>query len=226
MSSSALDDDTREPRRWMNKQEAVRHLLHTSIRLIQAMEDPFAIHLLIHSADKILIDLAKRRGQELKVDWELYIKDEYHAAFFKKMRATYNYLKHADEDFDEKLPIYDIMMINVTSLFFGIANYVTLFHEQTDHMTLFQVFMLHIWPQMLKPEALAGTTLLKDLSIAQGMTPSAFFEMFEKNQGALPRYNAERSKDLEDIVDFYHLSFHQIRMGEKKSTRIFRIPEY
>lgn len=43
----------------MRKQEAVKHLLHAAIRLLGAREDPFAIHLLIQSADKLLIDLAK-----------------------------------------------------------------------------------------------------------------------------------------------------------------------
>src|SRR6476660_2974004 len=74
--------DLPEPRRTLDKREALRHLIHTAIRLIARMEDPFAVHLLIHSADKILIDLAKQHHQELRVDWDLYIKDEYHNEFF------------------------------------------------------------------------------------------------------------------------------------------------
>ncbi len=117
MSNAALDQDTREPRRRLDKQQAVRHLIHTAIRLIQKQEDPFATHLLINSADKMIIDLAKTRGEELRVDWTLYIKTEYQAAFFEKMRATSNYFKHADKDFADDLPVHNIMMINVTALF-------------------------------------------------------------------------------------------------------------
>lgn len=110
------DADLPEPRRTLNKQEALRHLIHTAIRLIARMEDPFAVHLLVHSAGKILIDLAKQKGHELRVDWELYINDEYHDEFFKRHRETYNYLKHADRDFATDLPVHDIAMTNVMNL--------------------------------------------------------------------------------------------------------------
>lgn len=226
IAADISNQDTRAPRRLLDKQEAVRHLIHTAVRLIQKHEDPFATHLLIHSADKMLIDLAKKRGEELRVDWELYVKPEFKAAFFEKMRATYNYLKHADEDFADELPVHDIMMINVTGLFICIANYSKLFREFTDHMMLFHIFMLNIWPQMLKPEAFGTADLLKSLKMTEGMTPSEYFETFEKNSHMLPKFYREVSKGLEDTVDFYHLSFRQLRMGEPKSTRLLRIPEY
>jgi hypothetical protein len=81
------------------------------------MEDPFAIHLLVQSADKLLIDFTKKSGQELRMDWEIYIKPEYHTAFFEKHRAIYNYFKHADRDFGADLPVHDIMMLNIMTLF-------------------------------------------------------------------------------------------------------------
>lgn len=226
MSDTASSKDGREPRRYLDKQEAIRHLIHASIRLIQKQEDPFAIHLLIHSADKMLIDLAKKRGDELRVDWELYVKPEYKAAFFENMRATYNYLKHAASDFADELPVHDIMMMNVSSLFFCVANYAKLFREFTDHMMLFHIFMLNIWPHLLKPEAVGVTALLKTLRTTQWMTPSEYFETFEENSHMLPKFYGEASKDLEDTIDFYNLSFAQLQAGETKSSRILRIPEY
>ena len=101
------------PSRTLDKQEAIRHLIHTAIRLIAKMEDPFAVHVLVHSADKLLIDIAKKRGRKLRLDWESYIKPEYHKEFFDRYRAAYNYFKHADKDFDDNLPIVDIMNLNV-----------------------------------------------------------------------------------------------------------------
>ena len=127
--SDAIGMDEKElhpPRRYIGKQEAIRHLLHAAIRLIMKTEDPFAVHLIIHSADKMLIDIAKSRKEELKMDWELYIKDEFHTDFFTKHRATYNYFKHAQKDAATDLPVYDIMMLNVMTLFIAIANYKTL----------------------------------------------------------------------------------------------------
>jgi hypothetical protein len=226
MSEPAFNEDTHEPRRWIDKQEAVRHLMHTSIRLIIKQEDPFAIHLLINSADKMLIDLSKKIGTELRMNWEDYIKPEFHGQFFKKIRETYNYLKHADEDYAVELPVRDIMMINVLTLFFCTANYSKLFGEVTDHMTLFLVFVMHVMPQIITPELEQKSGLLKEMRITQGMTPDFFFETFKENQDTLPRFGREVAKDLQDIIDFYHLTFRQIRTGETKSPRIFRIPEH
>jgi hypothetical protein len=59
------------------------------------MEDPFVVHLVVQSVDKLLIDVAEKMGTYLEADWEVYIKDEYHSAFFTKYRETYNFLKHA-----------------------------------------------------------------------------------------------------------------------------------
>jgi len=78
MNDPPLEEDTREPRRWLEKHQAVRHLIHAPIRLIQKQGDPFAVHLLIRSADKLLIDLAKKRGEEPRVDWELYCAVQHH----------------------------------------------------------------------------------------------------------------------------------------------------
>jgi hypothetical protein len=46
--------------------------------MILNAEDPFATHLLIQSADKLLIDLAKRHSTgKLKMDWTKFMKPEY-----------------------------------------------------------------------------------------------------------------------------------------------------
>jgi len=44
------------------------------------MEDPFTIHLLVHSADKMLIDFAKKQNRPLQMDWEDYIKPKHRRA--------------------------------------------------------------------------------------------------------------------------------------------------
>jgi hypothetical protein len=119
------------------------------------------------------------------------------------------------------------MMINISSLFFCTENYAALFNERTDHMTLFMAFIMNLMPEILTPELLNRVpTLLKDLAAVQASTPSQFFNTFEENQSALPRFAREMSQDLQDIIDFYRLSFREIRAGRTKSTRIFRIPEY
>src|SRR5260370_8172171 len=185
MSKCSKEYD-RARRRRVNKQEAIRRLLHTSIRLVMKMEDPFAIHLLVHSADKMLIDIAKKQNKVLRLDWKDYIKPEYHTSFFKHYRKTYNYLKHADEDFSDDLPIHDIAMMNVMQLFMSITNYRTIFQENTDHFTLFALFIFNLMPQILLPHDDEGMQILKNVKLVETMTPNHFFELFEANSCALP----------------------------------------
>ena len=121
------------------------------------MEDPFAVHVLVQSADKLLIDMAKAKGHKLRLDWEDYIKPEYHKAFFAKHRAIYNYFKHADKDFDDDLPIHDIMRLNVMALFICVVNYRELFGEMTHHMVLHLAFTLTLSPELVNPPGIEET---------------------------------------------------------------------
>ena len=217
------EGDLPEPRRTLDKRAALRHLIHTAIRLIARMEDPFAVHLLVHSADKILIDLAKQKGHELRIDWELYIKDEYHGEFFKRHRETYNYFKHADRDFATDLPVRDIAMTNAMNLFITVVNYGHMFGGViTDHMRLFLTFTVALMPQIIVPTDIRGVELLRGARDMQGMTPSEFFEMFEGHPEALSKFYQEAAKDVEDLIDFYHLTFSELREGRRKSPRLPR----
>jgi hypothetical protein len=92
--------------------------------MILNAEDPFATHLLIQSADKLLIDLAKRHSTgKLKMDWTKFMKPEYKDALLAVHRETYNFLKHADIDHDQTLHVGDIAMSNVLQLGVCIVNY-------------------------------------------------------------------------------------------------------
>jgi hypothetical protein len=104
--------------------------------MIAAAEDPFAIHLIIQSADKLLIDLSKRLKKPLTLDWAENIKDECRSPLMAVFRETYNFLKHADNDYDAELHVGSIAESNVLQLAACIANYYALFGETTDHMNL------------------------------------------------------------------------------------------
>jgi hypothetical protein len=220
------EGDLPEPGRTLDKREAIRHLIHTAIRLIARMEDPFAVHLLVHSADKILIDLAKQKGHELRIDWELYINDEYHNEFFKRHRETYNYFKHADRDFATDLPVRDIAMTNAMNLFITVVNYEHMFGERTHHMRLFLMFAVALMPQIIVPADIRGVEFLKGVRDMQGMTPSEFFRTFKEHPETLPNFYQEAAKDVEDLTDFYHLTFSELREGRRKSPRVFKLPSY
>jgi hypothetical protein len=213
--------------RTLDKQEAIRHLIHTAIRLIAEREDPFAIHVLVHSADKMLVDMAKNRGRELRVDWETRVKPKYHKEFFSRHRAIYNYFKHADKDFDDDLPVSDIMRLNITTLFMCVSHYHDVFGELTRHMMLHLMFVMALLPEMIPPNTSEGMELLKNIHGFEGMTPGEFFTLFKDSPAELfPGYIRELTKDREDIGHFYNLTFAELRAGETKSPRIFQIREY
>jgi hypothetical protein len=224
MTKRVITEDTRTPRRHIDKHEAIRHLIHAGVRMIMNEEDPFAIHVIVHSADKMILDVAKKRGVLLNADWKVYIKDEYHKEFFAKHRESYNYLKHADEDFNDELPVHDIMMLNVMTLFIAIANYTELFRECTSHMILYQAFIMSLSPAIIKKDGPMADELLRNAELVQASTPRAFFEWFKENLGSLPKFSGEVAEDLRDIMHFYHLSFAELREGKTESPRIFKLP--
>ncbi len=112
----------REPRRRLDKKEAVRHLIHCAARLVAAGEDPFAIHTLVQSADKLLIDLSKKTGKALAFRWDEVIRSEYREALLQVHRETFNFFKHADKDHDAQLHVGNITSLNVLILAVCISN--------------------------------------------------------------------------------------------------------
>jgi hypothetical protein len=219
------DNVADEPMRTLDKQEATRHLIHAAIRMFSEEEDPFAIHVLIHAAENTLIDVAKKTRKQLRVDWESYIKKEYHGDFFTKYREIYNFLKHADRDFGTNIPVRDIMTGNVTTLFICISNYAALFGEWTNHMMRFQSFVLALRPEFIGADFPQRDKFWQSVRGMQTMTPREFFKIAEEKSDMMP-IHAERSRDLEDTGHFYHLTFEELRAGKKKSPRLHRLPNF
>jgi hypothetical protein len=214
------------PRRTVDKQEAIRHLIHTAIRLIAKGEDPFAIHVLIQAADKMLIDMGKKLDKELHFDWEWYVKPEFYGKFFTRHRAIYNYFKHADQDFDEELPIGDMMRVNILPLSICSANYNQLFGECTVHMWMYSLFVMALYPEIIISTTIMGAKALEGIPSFERMTSGEYFEKIQENPSMFPRLIGEVSKDVEDIKEFYLLSFAELRAGKTKRDGIFRIREY
>lgn len=201
-----------QPKRWIGKQDAVRHLVHSAVKLIMKKEDPFAIHLIIQSADKLLIDVAASMNKYLEMDWEVYIKDEYQALFFAQYREIYNFLKHAKKDFAEELPIHDIMMMNVMGLFICIINYAELYNVFSDHMRLYMAFIQVLMPKTIKMPDEMRPSLEKTLDNLGNMTPTTYFEAFQEgSHQLLPRLREETLIDLQDILDFYETPLRDLR---------------
>ncbi len=223
MSNESDEIDRGPPRRYLDKQEAIRHLIHGAIRLVMAKEDPFVIQLVAHSADKLMIDVANKKGTYLELDWELYIKDEYHRDFFKDYRQTYNYFKHADTDFTKQLPIYDIAILNVMAVFMCAVNYVKLFQVSSHHVRAYFWFIQLLMPDIVKlPDPKFHELFQEALEAFADATPAEFFELVSTNATKFSlKTEEETAFDLQDVVDFYRTPISELRSAgdEKREKR-------
>jgi hypothetical protein len=192
--------------RKIGKQEAIRHLLHCAVRMIAAQEDPFPIHMLVHSAEKLLIDVSKQTGKKLLIDWSLGSPP---LGFFKLHRATYNFFKHADNDFDQEISVPEIARFNIPFLFMCTENYKHLFGESTDHMQLIYELVQMMTPRLFNiPDPETHQQRMEELGDA---TLAQFFEEAFKPNPLLPNLNAEAELDRIDNGGLYQTSIARLR---------------
>jgi hypothetical protein len=191
------------PKRTITKQQAVRHLINSACRMIAAREDPFAIHLLIQSADKLLIDLARKRDQKLAFNWGDFSEPEYKDAIFVVIRKTSNYFKHADKDHEVLLHVGDIAKLNILQLRICIVNYRGLFGEWTDHMNLLLLVAKIVSPNafVLPDQREKFDAVFSDL---KHMTLNGYLRcMWKAFKPLLPNLVSERAEDLQDTRSLY-----------------------
>jgi hypothetical protein len=166
-----------------------------------AGEDPFATHLLIQSADKLLTDLAAHSPPgKLVYDWTEVMKPEYKDALLRVHRETFNFLKHADRDHDQTLHVGDITLSNILQLGVGIYNFYSLSNTFTDRMRLGAAFARLAFPdgfvnddqRAFHDESVSrlGRFTLRELLAA---LPT---EAVRRN---FPNLATEREEDLQDV---------------------------
>lgn len=199
------------PKRTITKQQAARHLIHCAGRMIAAREDPFAIHLLIQSADKLLIDLAKKTGRKLVFRWDEFIKPEYKDALIESIRETSNFFKHADKDHDSELHVAEIAKTNILQLGLCIVNYGAIFGEWTDHMKLlFDVAKLISPDGFVQPDQRiqfdAVFQKFTDITLAEllsGWWTDPIIRTDPTLRTNLPNLESEKTEDLQDTQPLY-----------------------
>jgi hypothetical protein len=150
MQDNGAPDPDREPplRRYIGKREGVRHVLHAAIRSVFYGEDPFAIHLLGQSAEKVLLDLLE--NAKIEDPFFSLLKPEMRSEFFEFYREPYNFLKHADRDSDGKLGVRNIVASNDLLLYCCILRYGVLFGSHTQHMRVFLMFVQSFYPRIVE----------------------------------------------------------------------------
>jgi hypothetical protein len=207
----------RPPKRTIDKKQAIRHLLHAATRMVAAQEDPFAIHLIIQSADKLLIDVSKHRKKPLAHQWTDNVKPDYRDFFIKLVRETYNYLKHADHDAADSLHVGDIAMMNILQIGLCIVNYHTLFGEWTGHMRLMFAGVQVAFPDgfvMEDHRAVFDNHLpkIRDMKFGEFFEPSLWTEPIISSQfGDLQQ---EKAEDLQDNSTLYAVRIAELQAGK------------
>lgn len=210
------------PDRTINKQQATRHLLHAAIRMQIHIEDPLAIHMLLQSADKLLIDVAKKTGKELKFNIEdcLVPDKEKRKLFFGAYREVYNYLKHAESDFDQELGVRHICDANLLMAFHCVVNYQELYGSITQHMQIPLRFVQLAWPSLFDlPEPLKQQHdgMIKTF---EDRTPKELFDILRQIPTRFfPDFEKERAEDQVDNEPFMATSFADIwKQQEQKQV--------
>jgi hypothetical protein len=99
-----------------------------------------------------------------------------------------------------------------------------MFGERTHHMRLFQIFIFATDPRDNRSDRHPWRRPAQGARDLQSMTLADFFRTFEDHPGALPNFYPEAVKDVEDVTDFYHLTFPELREGQRKSPRLFKLP--
>src|SRR5262249_37659310 len=159
------------PDRNIDKMAAIRHLLHASIRMVFWEEDPFAVHLVSQSCDKLVVDCMEVDGVQSDDDFVTYIKPERLKDFYRIYRETYNYLKHAKNDRNEQLGVGSIVKMNEMSIFMNIARLTEMNVPYTTHVRYYLGYTNIVMPGVFKDERM-NTLHLKNERLLNTFTRS------------------------------------------------------
>jgi hypothetical protein len=191
-------DERGAPDREIDKIQAIRHLLHASIRMLFWEEDPFALHLVCQSCDKLILDCMEADGIQPKADFADYIKPEYLGEFYRIYREMYNYLKHAKNDRHGKLGVRKIVKNNEMSIFLNVARSRELGKVWTAHVRYFLGYANIVMPRLLKDESVNRTHLENEPALNL-MTRSEALAIMREQALRDAQFVAERNEDLSDI---------------------------
>ena len=155
-----------EPDRTITRLQATRHLIHAAIRMTFWEEDPFAIHLSVSSANRVLTDLAKAKGITLQFDWNDRFKDEYKQLGFAILSETYDFLRHSDETPDAVHGVRSIVQRNDLDLLMAAKRFKEIDGHPTQHMMSFCQFGLSQYPTLFREFEPPTDSVVKQMQLA------------------------------------------------------------
>jgi hypothetical protein len=81
----------------LSKLEIVERHLMASIQMIALEINPITTHVIAMACEEMVLSLADANKVYLDHDYRIYIEDEFHKQYRRKIREPYNLFKHADE---------------------------------------------------------------------------------------------------------------------------------
>ena len=136
-------------------------------------------------------------------DDEQFVRPERISEYRNIMNQLENYLKHADNDPKDKLPIFEIGKLNTLLLWKASLMYAEQFHEKTTHIQLFKVVasvLLHEYISNLELKKLAMTMFYE----YDGRRLDAYLrDMYSAFALANVELEKERDEDLQDATYFF-----------------------
>jgi hypothetical protein len=202
----------------VTKEQASRRLIHSAIRMYARGEDQYALHLMIQSADKILLDLAKHRGVELYLDWEKRLPKEFHKEFFAGFRRPYNFLKHADKDPDEVVDWDTIADFNLLQLGVCCRHFKEVFGYSTRHMDILSGVIPIAFFERTETSPEVRDSIEKILLSNAHMTFGAFLRSILDRGEIDPKMALETAEDLRSSNELLGMNFAALRAKYKKQA--------
>lgn len=213
-----IEDERDPPDREIDKIEAIRHLLQSSIRMLFWEEDPFALQLVSQSCDKLIVDCLEADGIQSPVNFADYLKPQYLKPFYRIHRETYNYLKHAKEDRHALLGVRNIVQNNEMSIFLNVAKFNVLRKSMyTAHIRYFLGYANIIMPKYFKDERMNQVHLENEAGFNTG-TRSDLLRIIRSQALQDPKFIAERNDDIVDVLALSNVQI--IKYGYSTSSSV------
>lgn len=196
---AAVAANRNPPDRTIGKLDAIRHLLHASIRLLLNEEDPFVVHMAAQSCDKLIIDLSKIRGIDT-IDISRLLVPERADEFWHVYREAYNYFKHADIDAEDILEVHNIVASNELGIFLNVVRSTALGLPYDKHSQIYMIYILSYYPdvqRLISIDLFPGTLEVREHF--KDRTRSEMMDLLRELCAKDAEFQRERERDLIDV---------------------------
>ena len=190
-------------RKFIDKQETARRLIHAAIRSSLEGECAISNHVVIGSALALMKEHAEKLGKSTEMmDTEAYAKPEFRDGLRDAIKSFYNFFKHANFDADMSIDVTNMTVFNDFQVFTAICGYQSIYGESTGHMTLFFAAMTILHPTIYDWETIA--TIAPQTEEARqgfaGWTREQLFDLLAEAARKGPAQE-EASEDRDPLID-------------------------